>query len=111
MSMFCPKCGTILTPKKQGNEGKARMACGKCGHVSRESDGRITEKLSKKRKAEDKVQVVEEKENFLPKTDADCAQCGNKEAYYWLVQTRAGDEPETKFLKCTKCGHTWRDYS
>ncbi|MEK6946569.1 MAG: transcription factor S, partial [Nanoarchaeota archaeon] len=34
----------------------------------------------------------------------------HKTAYFWLVQTRAGDEPETKFLKCEKCGHTWRDY-
>ncbi|MBI2108536.1 transcription factor S, partial [Candidatus Woesearchaeota archaeon] len=31
-------------------------------------------------------------------------------AYFWLVQTRAGDEPETKFLRCEKCSHTWRDY-
>ncbi|MBI1969528.1 transcription factor S, partial [Candidatus Woesearchaeota archaeon] len=21
-----------------------------------------------------------------------------------------GDEPETKFLRCQKCRHTWRDY-
>lgn len=108
--MFCPKCGTILLPKKQGSEGKAQMACGKCGHVSRESDGRLTEKLGKPGKKQ-KFEVVEEKESVLPKTPADCAQCGNKEAYYWLVQTRAGDEPETKFLRCTKCEHTWRDYS
>jgi len=42
--------------------------------------------------------------------NVECPKCGNKEAYYWTVQTRAGDEAETKFLKCTRCKHTWRDY-
>ena len=42
---------------------------------------------------------------------AECPKCGHRTAYFWLVQTRAGDEPETKFLRCEKCGHTWRDYN
>ncbi|MBD3310349.1 transcription factor S, partial [Candidatus Woesearchaeota archaeon] len=46
-----------------------------------------------------------------PVTKAECPKCHNKEAYYWEVQTRAADEPPTKFLKCTKCKHIWRDYS
>ncbi|PJB94591.1 transcription factor S, partial [Candidatus Pacearchaeota archaeon CG_4_9_14_0_8_um_filter_35_24] len=24
--------------------------------------------------------------------------------------TRAADESETKFYRCTKCDHTWREY-
>ena len=40
----------------------------------------------------------------------ECPKCRHKKAYYWTVQTRAGDEAETKFLKCEKCSHTWRDY-
>ena len=43
--------------------------------------------------------------------EVECPKCGNTEAYYWTIQTRSGDEAETKFHKCTKCKHTWRDYN
>lgn len=49
-------------------------------------------------------------EKTLPVTNAQCPKCNHKKAYFWLVQTRAGDEPETKFHKCVACKHTWRDY-
>ena len=47
----------------------------------------------------------------LPLTAAECPKCGHKKAFFWLIQTRASDEPETKFMKCEKCKHIWRDYS
>jgi DNA-directed RNA polymerase subunit M len=51
---------------------------------------------------------------FCPKLpivkDEKCKKCGNEDSYFWTVQTRASDESETKFFKCTKCGHTRRDY-
>ena len=34
-----------------------------------------------------------------------------KKSYFWMMQTRGSDEPETKFYKCEKCKHVWRDYS
>ena len=40
----------------------------------------------------------------------ECEKCGNKEAFYWQIQTRAGDEPMTRFYRCTKCKETWREY-
>jgi len=103
--IFCPKCGSILTPKKEND--KKILVCS-CGFKS-EKGLQIKEEVEKK---EDLVQVAdEEKEDkVLPTTKETCPKCGNKEAYYWLIQTRAGDEPETKFLKCTKCKHIWRDY-
>ncbi|MBS3132348.1 transcription factor S [Candidatus Woesearchaeota archaeon] len=105
--MFCPKCGSILLPKKEGS--KKLLACS-CGYKSTEIDqAKIKEPGAKKGRA---VEVIEKGElETLPKTGAECPKCGHKTAYYWLVQTRASDEPETKFLKCEKCGHTWRDYS
>jgi DNA-directed RNA polymerase subunit M len=33
------------------------------------------------------------------------------EVYVWQVQTRGGDEASTQFFRCTKCGHTFREYS
>ena len=41
----------------------------------------------------------------------DCEKCHNKEGVSWTFQTRSADEPETKFYRCTKCNHTWRDYT
>ncbi|MEM2705477.1 MAG: transcription factor S, partial [Thermoplasmata archaeon] len=39
-----------------------------------------------------------------------CPKCGNRGAYWMLKQTRAADEPETRFYICTKCGYRWREY-
>lgn len=104
--MFCPKCGSILLPKKEGS--KKVLVCS-CGYKTSKLDA-VTIKETVEKKEKD-VEVIDKGElETLPKTRVSCPKCGNNEAYFWLVQTRAGDEPETKFLKCTKCGHTWRDY-
>ena len=104
--MFCPKCGSVLLPKKEGS--KKILAC-TCGYKGNNIiNTKITETVTKK---ERDVEVIEKsKLDILPKTESICEKCGNKEAYYWTIQTRAGDEPETKFLRCTKCEYTWRDY-
>jgi len=96
---FCPKCGTILTPEK------GKLICKKCGYKKKE-DLIFKEKVKHK-----KVEKVTPKEfETLPKTKVVCPVCGNNEAYWWTAQTRAADEPETMFFRCTKCHHTWREY-
>jgi len=103
--MFCPKCGSVLLPKKEGN--KKVIVCS-CGYKSDNIElTKITETVTKKEK---EVEVIEKEIEILPKTDAKCDKCGHKTAFFWTLQTRSGDEPETKFLKCEKCGNTWRDY-
>ena len=106
IEMFCPKCGSVLLPKKEGSKKVLICSCGyKSSNVEKT---KLTEVLANKEK---EVEVIEKgKLNILPKTKAECDKCGNKEAFFWTMQTRAGDEPETKFLKCTKCEHIWRDY-
>ena len=104
--MFCPKCGSVLVPKKHA--GRRVMACSSCNYIDKQTVGKIVEEV---RKSEQEVEVVAgEVLETLPKTSEECPKCGHGEAYYWTLQTRAGDEPETKFLKCIKCKHTWRDY-
>lgn len=103
--MFCPKCGAILTQRKEKN--KTFIGC-LCGYVLKA--GNIEVKESNKTKDEE-IAVVDSSKEALPETNAECEKCDNDKAYFWMVQTRAGDEPETKFYKCTKCNHTWRDYS
>jgi len=103
--MFCPKCGSILRLKKQGS--KKMLAC-LCGYVDKSKENMII----KERTEKVNINVVEESdEENLPTTKTVCPKCKNKEAYFWSHQTRGADEPETKFLKCTKCKHVWRDYS
>ena len=105
--MFCPKCGSILLPKSEG--AKRILSC-RCGYKSDASSSSVLKDAKKKDQAT--VEVVHDAESLqtLPKMSEECPKCHHKEAYYWLLQTRAGDEPETKFLKCVKCKHIWRDY-
>jgi len=103
--MFCPKCGSILRPKQKGN--KRIMACS-CGYEERKAKLILKET---KKEEDKKVEVIEkEEEKHLPLADAFCPKCSHDRARYWLVQTRAGDEAETKFYKCEKCKHIWREY-
>ncbi|MFH1827981.1 MAG: transcription factor S [Nanoarchaeota archaeon] len=105
--MFCPKCGSILIPKKENN--KKLLVCS-CGYKTNKKGGlKITEVIDNKGS---NVEVIDKGVlETLPKTNAECPKCSHNTAYFWLVQTRAADEPETKFLKCEKCNHTWRDYN
>ncbi|MBI2651698.1 transcription factor S [Candidatus Woesearchaeota archaeon] len=106
MIMFCQKCGSVLLPKKEGN--KKILVCS-CGYKnSGIEQTKITETITKKEK---EVEVIDKnKIDTLPKANVECEKCGHKKAFYWTAQTRAGDEPETKFMRCEKCDHTWRDY-
>ncbi|MEW6063448.1 MAG: transcription factor S [Nanoarchaeota archaeon] len=100
-TIFCPKCSSILVPKNVGN--RVKMACS-CGYEAKSRDVILKEKVNVK-----KIEISQKKMP-LPKTKATCEKCGNKEAYYWTVQTRSSDEPETRFFECVKCGHRWREY-
>ncbi len=98
--MFCPKCGSIMMTDK--------CSCGYVGEKGQKLQ--ISEKKVEKKQPLEIVDA-EQDEKILPETDIECPKCGHRRAYFWEVQTRAGDEPPTKFLKCVKCKHIWRDYS
>jgi DNA-directed RNA polymerase subunit M len=103
--MFCPKCKSILLPKKKGT--KVQLVCSGCGYTSGEGKAVISEKVHHDHK---EMEIIRSDTEVLPTTDVICPKCGNKKAYYWFLQTRASDEPETQFLKCTECKHQWRVY-
>ncbi|MFC1741402.1 transcription factor S [Nanoarchaeota archaeon] len=107
MIQFCPKCKSILRPKKEND--KVIMFCS-CGYTSKPKGGSIREEKKKPTEEVDEVPIIEKEIEVLPVAKEECPECGNIGAYYWLVQTRSADEAMTKFLKCTKCKHTWRDY-
>ncbi len=86
-----------------------KWVCRKCGHemdIKQEEKKSIIEKGKKK-----ELIVVKKDEMNLPiDKNAQCPKCGNIGAYWETAQTRAADEPETRFYICTKCGYRWREY-
>jgi len=107
MGLFCPKCGSLLKSLKKDNINVISCSCGYTEKGTEEIQ--ITEKGKPKGK-EEELAIVEKEEEVYPIVKANCPKCRHKEAYTWSVQTRSADEPETKFFKCTKCKHTWREY-
>ena len=55
-----------------------------------------------------KVIVTDNKNVALPTTKITCYKCGGTKGYWWTVQTRSADEAPTNFIRCAKCGNTWR---
>lgn len=101
---FCPKCGAVLVQKVKN------FGCARCNYSTKD---KVKLSSSEKLKEKKEIAVVSSKDTqTLPKIAETCKKCGNKETYFWTVQTRSGDEAETKFFKCTnaKCEFTWREY-
>ncbi len=99
---FCPKCGAVLIQKRKNN------SCPRCNYSTKERIKIIaSEKIGDKKEG---ILISKKETQVLPIVGEDCKKCDNNKAYFWTVQTRSGDEAETKFFKCTKCDHTWREY-
>ncbi len=97
---FC-SCGGLFAPA-----GKGMLKCRSCGREKKkEFSGKFTTRSSKK-----EIVVIEDNEPDLPTTERECPKCKNNRAYWWLIQTRSGDEPPTQFFRCLKCKHVWREY-
>ncbi|MEM3074782.1 MAG: transcription factor S [Candidatus Pacearchaeota archaeon] len=99
---FCPKCGSILEEKRKN------FGCARCGYTTK---NKIKISSGEKIEQPKEIGVIKEKDtDVFPIVPSECPKCKNKEAYFWTSQTRSGDEAETRFFRCTKCKHTWREY-
>ena len=99
---FCPKCGSVLIGVNKN------FKCARCNYLSK---GKVRIESSESIKTTSQIGVITDSDiDVFPVISANCAKCQNKEAYFWTSQTRAGDEAETKFFRCTKCKYTWREY-
>ena len=99
---FCPKCGSVLIEKNK------ELRCIRCNYKLK---SKIKIESSEKIKKSPEIGVITDKDtDVFPIINATCLKCGHEEAYFWTSQTRAGDEAETKFFRCTKCKNTWREY-
>ena len=108
---FCPVCGSLLVPANVG--GRKVLKCRVCGYVKNESSNtalyKVTETIT--HSPLDKVTVVDLDLSTLPMVAYKCEACGNDKAYVYEVQTRAGDEPATRFYICTRCRKVYREYA
>lgn len=114
---FCPKCDTRLRNKQQ----EEMLTCIKCGHVvigesstaSMSNPASMVEPISTYNYSDDTLKVMDSEGTVeaLPTTNIDCPKCFNNLAFWWMLQTRSADESTTQFYRCTKCSHTWRNYS
>ena len=99
---FCQKCGCVLVEKDK------KFRCPRCGYKSKE---KVRIESSEKIETKPEIGIIRDKDaNVFPIVNTICPKCNHKEAYFWTSQTRAGDEAETKFFRCVKCMHTWREY-
>ena len=85
---------------------KTKFGCPKCNYTAK---GKVEIKTDEAGDPAKRVGVINEKDSELsPVTDYPCVKCNGKKAYFWIRQMRAGDEPESKFYKCTKCKNVVR---
>jgi DNA-directed RNA polymerase subunit M len=111
---FCPTCGSFLAPVKSkvGDDTVVVFACSKCGYTKQGSAERAQLRVGKKPK--ESVTIISEEDqkiHTMPTIRVRCPKCGNNLVFVWQVQTRGGDEASTQFMRCTKCSHTFREYS
>lgn len=114
---FCPNCGSRLEPRKSANGGASCvLVCAKCNYTKQPINERAEAKTGKvyESKPTQFMTVISEEEQKIKTMSTirvECEKCHNMEVYVWQVQTRGGDEASTQFMRCTKCGHTFREYS
>ena len=100
---FCPECGKMLMPK----DNMLKCNCGYEEKISKEvHEKEYIFKGDEKKKNE--VVVIDSDDVGLPTTKITCYKCGGTKGYWWTVQTRSADEAPTYFIRCAKCGNTWR---
>jgi DNA-directed RNA polymerase subunit M len=104
---FCDDCGGMLVSKSGEMECRS---CGKKQEVS-SSDYQITDEKEEDPMDGLNVSSEDEQETTRPTCDKDCPSCGSEQVHeWWMEQTRASDEPPTRFYECTKCGNVHKEY-
>ena len=101
---FCDDCGSLMKATSDS------WQCTSCnGEQSKGNDGNYV--FTDEQEGDEVIEGVDT-ERSLPKTDQQCndSNCDNERAYWYLQQTRAADESDTRFYICTDCGNKWREY-
>ncbi|KAG2101850.1 transcription factor S-II-domain-containing protein [Suillus discolor] len=111
--IFCPHCGTLLSPPR---DDEKTVICEQCSYeepassyenieiTTRSHPDAFPSALRQKRKTQTKVHQGK----VLPKVSEKCPACGHLEAYYEEKQMRSADEGSTILYTCVSCKHGWR---
>ncbi|KAG1809854.1 transcription factor S-II-domain-containing protein [Suillus plorans] len=111
--IFCPHCGTLLSPPR---DDEKTVICEQCSYeepassyenieiTTRSHPEAFPSALRQKRKTQTKVHQGK----VLPKVSEKCPACGHLEAYYEEKQMRSADEGSTILYTCVSCKHGWR---
>jgi len=113
---FCPNCGSRLEPKKTGVGNAFVLSCAKCSFTKEPADKKAEARTGAVLQPKPKpfMTIISEQDQQITPMQTikmKCEKCDNNLVYVWQVQTRGGDEATTQFMRCTKCGHTFREYS
>lgn len=112
---FCPNCGCRLEPKKTGSNSFV-LRCAKCNFTKQPDDKKAEARTGPiiQPKPKPFMTIISEEDQKIKTMQTikmKCDKCDNNLVYVWQVQTRGGDEASTQFMRCTKCGHTFREYT
>ncbi|KAG1829407.1 hypothetical protein EV424DRAFT_1470698 [Suillus variegatus] len=111
--IFCPHCGTLLSPPR---DDEKIVICEQCSYeepassyenieiTTRSHPEAFPSALRQKRKTQTKVHQGK----VLPKVSEKCPACGHLEAFYEEKQMRSADEGSTILYTCVSCKHGWR---
>ncbi|KAG1908700.1 uncharacterized protein F5891DRAFT_24520 [Suillus fuscotomentosus] len=111
--IFCPHCGTLLSPPR---DDEKTVICEQCSYeepassyenieiTTRSHPEAFPSALRQKRKTQTKVHQGK----VLPKVSEKCPACGHLEAFYEEKQMRSADEGSTILYTCVSCKHGWR---
>ena len=118
--MFCPNCGTLSFPDSSGDIKCPNYKCGYEGPLENKMQNPLTgeeidlSRISSSSKAvKRKIEVISDSDKHMGVLTTDsyiCPKCDCQAVFSELHQTRASDEPETRFLTCKDCQHGWREY-
>jgi len=101
---FCDDCGSMMKTEN------GQWICGSCGFEKprnqRQEQAMVT---TQGQESTEIVDVSDAEDQGLPSTTAQCPQCDNDKAYWYMQQIRSADESETRFFVCTECEHKWRE--
>ena len=101
---FCDDCGSMMKTEN------GQWICGSCGFEKprnqRQEQAMVT---TQGQESTEIVDVSDAEDQGLPSMTAQCPQCDNDKAYWYMQQIRSADESETRFFVCTECEHKWRE--
>jgi DNA-directed RNA polymerase subunit M len=100
---FCDECGSMM--QTQGD----KWVCTKCDAEKLRDSAKEAAMVTTQSQEASEVIESQGGTEGLPTTDANCPECENDTAYWYMQQIRSADESETRFFVCTECEHKWRE--